>query len=127
MPHEPAHPYDEVLLESYDGESVNPNQSFDSFSPFEQEDRITEGEDEPVYEYEFESEDEGPEAFELEEEVTSGQLYEKLNLSAKKLSSDIFSLAMSGYRELKQNGKLKNDRYLTVVDFSQPGTQNGCT
>lgn len=130
MPQETAHPYDEVLLESSDAENVNSNEGFDSFSPFnEQENTITEGEDEPVYEYEYEfepeseseSEYEEPESFELEEETTTGQLYQKLNLSARKLGEDIFSLAMSGYRQLKQNEKLKNDRYLSIVDFSQPG------
>jgi hypothetical protein len=119
MAHEPSHPYDEVVLEGFDMESMHSNEGFDTFSPFnEQEDQITEGEDEPVYEFESEFQET---AFELEDESAPVQLYNKLNLSTKKLAEDIFTLALKGYHELKQNGKLKNEKYVSIVDFSQPG------
>lgn len=46
-------------------------------------------------------------------------LYTALNLSEKGLTSDVFQLAMKGYRKLETDGKLPHADILTIVDFSQ--------
>jgi hypothetical protein len=46
-------------------------------------------------------------------------LYTALNLSEKGLTSDVFKLALKGYRKLESDGKLPHADILTIVDFSQ--------
>jgi hypothetical protein len=46
-------------------------------------------------------------------------IYSSLNLSGKGLSSEVFQLALKGYRKLETGGKLKNSNILTIIDFSQ--------
>ena len=46
-------------------------------------------------------------------------LYSALNLSKKGLSSEVFQLAIKGYRKLETDGKLRNSGILTIADFSQ--------
>jgi|GEM_PF-397802 len=36
---------------------------------------------------------------------------------------DVFILAMTGYEQLQRQGKLLNERYLTVIDFRLPSTR----
>jgi hypothetical protein len=36
---------------------------------------------------------------------------------------DLFALALTGYEKLQQQGRLDNERYLTVIDFRLPSTQ----
>ncbi len=47
------------------------------------------------------------------------ELYAALNLSGKQLSSEVFELALKGYRKLESDGKLRNSSILTIIDFSQ--------
>jgi hypothetical protein len=42
-----------------------------------------------------------------------------LKLSEKGLSSEVFQLALKGYRKLETIGKLRNSDILTIIDFSQ--------
>jgi hypothetical protein len=46
-------------------------------------------------------------------------LYAVLNLSEKGLASEVFQLAIKGYRKLETSCKLLNSDILTIVDFSQ--------
>jgi hypothetical protein len=48
-------------------------------------------------------------------------LYQLLNLGSLKLNKQAFSLAVTGFRKLQSQGKVKNN-LLTIVDFSQPST-----
>jgi hypothetical protein len=48
-----------------------------------------------------------------------GALFTALNLSDKGLSSEVFQLALKGFRKLSTDGKLRNSGILTIVDFSQ--------
>lgn len=46
-------------------------------------------------------------------------LFSSLKLSEKGLSSEVFQLALKGYRKLETIGKLRNSDILTIIDFSQ--------
>ncbi|MFZ4521039.1 MAG: murein L,D-transpeptidase catalytic domain family protein [Bacteroidales bacterium] len=46
-------------------------------------------------------------------------LFSALNLLEKGLSSEVYQLALKGYRKLDMEGKLKKSGILTIVDFSQ--------
>ncbi|MEI7663425.1 MAG: murein L,D-transpeptidase catalytic domain family protein [Bacteroidota bacterium] len=46
-------------------------------------------------------------------------LFSYLNLSEKGLASEVYRLALKGYRKLESSGKLRNSGILTIVDFSQ--------
>lgn len=50
-------------------------------------------------------------------------IYDSLNLSAKGLSQEAFDYAIKGYSLLKSQGKLKNDRVLSIVDFTKSSAQ----
>ncbi len=45
-------------------------------------------------------------------------LYDSLHLGEQGLSREAFDYALQGYEMLKTSGKLKNDRILSIVDFS---------
>lgn len=49
----------------------------------------------------------------------------KISLLSKKLSINELALkiAINGYAQLKKLGKLSNDRYLTITDFSKPSSE----
>ncbi|HEY0750665.1 MAG TPA: murein L,D-transpeptidase catalytic domain family protein, partial [Chitinophagaceae bacterium] len=46
-------------------------------------------------------------------------LYQSLNLSGFGLSKEAFDYAIQGYQKLVDNGEVENNKYLTVIDFSQ--------
>ena len=46
-------------------------------------------------------------------------LFSSLKLSEKGLSSEVFQLALKGYKKLETIGKLRNSDILTIIDFSQ--------
>jgi hypothetical protein len=48
-----------------------------------------------------------------------GRYPERQNLPER----DVFILAMTGYEQLQRQGKLVNERYLTVIDFRLPSTR----
>lgn len=50
---------------------------------------------------------------------TVANLYNELNLQAAGLSKQAFEYAAKGYNKLKAANRLGNERYLTIVDFSQ--------
>ncbi|WP_276134424.1 murein L,D-transpeptidase catalytic domain family protein [Polluticoccus soli] len=50
---------------------------------------------------------------------TVANLYNEMNLQAAGLSKQAFELAAKGYEKLKGAHRLGNERYLTIVDFSQ--------
>ena len=50
-------------------------------------------------------------------------LYELLNLSQLNLGKEAFDRALEGYNCLSVAGKLSNNQYLSIVDFSQPSSQ----
>ncbi len=49
-------------------------------------------------------------------------MYDSLRLNMMGLSKQAFELAMQGYNYLSQNGKIGNDRIISIVDFSQPSS-----
>ena len=55
-----------------------------------------------------------------ENTATSGisGLYDNLNLDSLGLSRDAFDYAIKGYNHLRSVGKLKNDKIISIVDFS---------
>ena len=46
-------------------------------------------------------------------------LFASLNLAEKGLTSEVFDIALKGFRKLGSEGKLRNSGILTIVDFSQ--------
>jgi hypothetical protein len=50
-------------------------------------------------------------------------LYDSLHLSEKGLSQEAFDYAVKGYNHLKNQGKIKNSRVLTIIDFTKPSSQ----
>lgn len=55
--------------------------------------------------------------------VKKATLYESLNLKAMGLSEQAFTYALKGYDHLLSQGKLLNDKVLTIIDFSKPSTE----
>ena len=47
-------------------------------------------------------------------------VYDSLQLEQKGLSQEAFEYAMNGFATLQNDGYLKNDSILTIVDFDQP-------
>ncbi|MBA2561747.1 MAG: murein L,D-transpeptidase catalytic domain family protein [Chitinophagaceae bacterium] len=47
-------------------------------------------------------------------------LYDNLKLNSVGLSQDAFDYAIKGYNHLRSTGKLKNDKIISIVDFSLP-------
>lgn len=54
---------------------------------------------------------------------TMNMLYEKLGLASKGLSEAAYDYAVTGFLKLKDQGKIKKDEVLTIVDFSLPSNQ----
>lgn len=50
-------------------------------------------------------------------------LYDNLHLSEKGLSQEAFEYAVKGYNHLKNKGRIKNSRVLTIIDFTKPSSQ----
>lgn len=50
-------------------------------------------------------------------------LYGQMKLDSLGLSQAAFSYALQGYTDLVSNGSIKNERILSIVDFSLPSTQ----
>jgi L,D-transpeptidase catalytic domain len=50
-------------------------------------------------------------------------LYDSLHLSSAGLSEDAFNYAVKGYELLREQGKLKNQKVLTIIDFTKPSYQ----
>lgn len=56
--------------------------------------------------------------------ISAGSLlYESLDLSTLGLTEEAFDYALTGYEYLKNAGKLKNEKILTIADFSLPSSQ----
>ena len=55
----------------------------------------------------------------LPEAESLSRLYNELDLPGKGLDITVFKLAMEGKHKLGQEGRLKNNSILTIVDFSQ--------
>lgn len=49
-------------------------------------------------------------------------LYEGMELDKLGLSKEAFDHALAGFQTLKEQGKVNNDRILTIIDFSKPST-----
>jgi len=47
-------------------------------------------------------------------------LYDSLHLSSAGLSEDAFQYAVKGYEQLRDQGKLTNQKVLTIIDFTKP-------
>ncbi|MBX2933261.1 MAG: murein L,D-transpeptidase catalytic domain family protein [Ferruginibacter sp.] len=56
-------------------------------------------------------------------EIFSSALYDSMQLSVKGLSQNAFNYAIKGFYKLLNEGRLKNDDIITIVDFSLPSTQ----
>lgn len=50
-------------------------------------------------------------------------IYDSLQLSSLGLSEAAFDYAVKGYNFLKKQGKLQNQRVLTIIDFTKPSSQ----
>lgn len=50
-------------------------------------------------------------------------LYGQMKLDSLGLSQTAFTYALQGYTDLVSNGSIKNDRILSIVDFSLPSTK----
>ena len=55
--------------------------------------------------------------------VGIANVYENLNLKKLGLSQQAFDYAIKGYKVLLSAGKLKNEKILTIVDFSVPSSK----
>jgi len=55
----------------------------------------------------------------LKVQSTASGLYDSLRLNLLGLSRQAFDYAMQGFNYLAQNGRLNNDKILSIVDFSQ--------
>lgn len=59
----------------------------------------------------------------LSKPTTTNNLLTTLT-SSLDINSDALKLALDGYEKLKEQGKLNNVHYLTIIDFSKPSTSN---
>jgi hypothetical protein len=59
----------------------------------------------------------------LSKPTTANNLLTTLT-SSLDINSDALKLALDGYEKLKEQGKLNNVHYLTIIDFSKPSTSN---
>ncbi len=50
-------------------------------------------------------------------------MYDSLHLSSVGLSQQAFDYAIKGYTYLKNQGKLQNQRILSIIDFTKPSSQ----
>jgi hypothetical protein len=56
-------------------------------------------------------------------EDSTKRLYEHLHLDKASLSYDVFRLSLIGFHSLKSSGALKNDRLVSIIDFTKPSTE----
>ncbi|RAJ87890.1 L,D-transpeptidase-like protein [Chitinophaga dinghuensis] len=56
-------------------------------------------------------------------QVEEVSLYDELALDSLGLSREAFDYAMQGYNKLNEEGKIKNDQVLSIIDFSLPSTK----
>lgn len=54
---------------------------------------------------------------------SSAKIYDSLKLNLSGLSQQAFTCAIKGYEYLKAKGKIGNDNFLSIVDFSRPSSQ----
>jgi hypothetical protein len=54
----------------------------------------------------------------------SHQIYSTIDFGSDTLNQDLFNKALKGYCYLKFTDQLENEKYLTVVDFSQSSNKN---
>ncbi|MEK0422434.1 MAG: hypothetical protein RLZ95_344 [Bacteroidota bacterium] len=59
----------------------------------------------------------------LSKPTTTNNLLTTLT-SSLDINRDALKLALDGYEKLKEQGKLNNVHYLTIIDFSKPSTSN---
>ncbi|MEI6949233.1 murein L,D-transpeptidase catalytic domain family protein [Paraflavisolibacter sp. H34] len=52
-------------------------------------------------------------------ESFSSKLYSKMKLEAAGLSRDVLEAALKGYEKMVGKGLVRNEQYLTIIDFSQ--------
>ncbi|NIG57410.1 murein L,D-transpeptidase catalytic domain family protein [Chitinophaga sp. Cy-1792] len=57
------------------------------------------------------------------ESTKSVSLYDELQLSAAGLSKEAYEKAMQGFEKLQREGKIKNDKVISIIDFSLPSSQ----
>lgn len=55
--------------------------------------------------------------------TANDMLYEQLSLDSLGLSAEAYQYALQGYKRLQEEGKLKNDDILSIVDFSLPSSK----
>lgn len=55
--------------------------------------------------------------------VSASELYEELDLADHGLNRDALEYAVKGYDKLIEEGRVANQRYLSVIDFTQPSNQ----
>jgi len=55
--------------------------------------------------------------------VSAAIIYDSMSLDKLGLSKDAFTYAVEGFNYLLSSGKLKNDRILSIVDFSLPSSK----
>jgi hypothetical protein len=56
-------------------------------------------------------------------EESTKRLYNQLHLDKANLSYDVFRLSLIGFHSLKSSGALKNDRLISIIDFTKPSTE----
>jgi hypothetical protein len=56
-------------------------------------------------------------------EDSTRRLYEHLHLDKTKLDYDVFRLSLIGFHSLKSSGALKNERLISIIDFTKPSTE----
>jgi hypothetical protein len=50
-------------------------------------------------------------------------LYDQLNLDSLQLSHEAFAYGLQGYEQLRENGEIKNNHIISIVDFSLPSSK----
>jgi hypothetical protein len=56
-------------------------------------------------------------------EDSTKRLYEHLHLDKANLNYEVFRLSLIGFHSLKSSGVLKNDRLISIIDFTKPSTE----
>jgi hypothetical protein len=56
-------------------------------------------------------------------EDSTKRLYQHLHLDKVNLNYDVFRLSLIGFHSLKSSGALKNDRLISIIDFTKPSTE----
>ena len=59
----------------------------------------------------------------LTEDLSAQVLYTELNLQTAGLKEGVFDSALKGMKKLSDNGLVKREDVITIIDFSQPSTQ----